>query len=313
MNHKEEIIKTRSIGFGSSDAKLISSVGKTGQLNETARKRIAEMLGLKEREEISTYAIELGNEIEQRMYESIKSCASEQIKVHSNPFYKSEKMSEELGLALFNHIDVEIEMPTKIVWYEIKATIKDIDKTEEEYRYQLAWHWMLLSEKAEIEEKKSVLMLAHYDTSSGVDVFDHEKVNTKQISYADCWPYIKEIYEGLSVIHDELKDFKYKPQITTDGDNLPIEIQKLLPSIDYLLRQAKEAQDKADQLKEQLKEAMEQSGTKSIDNEFFKATYIPEGLTAKFDSKSFQKTNPDIYSQFLKTSKVKSQLRLTLK
>ena len=44
MDHKQEIIETRSLGFGSSDAKMVASVGKIGQLNETARKRIAEML-----------------------------------------------------------------------------------------------------------------------------------------------------------------------------------------------------------------------------------------------------------------------------
>lgn len=38
MNHKQEIIKTRTLRFGSSDAKMISSVGRTGQLNETAKK-----------------------------------------------------------------------------------------------------------------------------------------------------------------------------------------------------------------------------------------------------------------------------------
>lgn len=313
MDHKQEIIKTRTLGLGSSDAKMIASVGRTGQLNETAKKRIAEMLGLKERDEVSTYSMQIGNEIEQLIFESLTHYSSDFCKVTSNPFYQSEELTDRFGFGIFNHIDVEMVMPKKIVWYEIKATIKDIDKTEDEYRYQLAWHWMLLAEKEMIENKNSVLMLAHYDTSEGVEVFEHSKINTKQISYVDCKPYIDEIIEGLDIVKDELKNFVYEPKTETNGDNLPDEIQKLIPSINNLLRQAKEYQEKAEELKEKLKEAMEESGTDWVDNEMFKATYVKAGIQSRFDSKQLQKENPEIYSKYLKNSNVKSQLRITLK
>lgn len=313
MDHKQEIIKTRTLGFGSSDAKMIASVGKTGQLNETAKKRIAEMLGLKELDEVSTYSMQIGNEIEQLIFESLTHYSSDLCKVISNPFYQSEELTDRFGFGVFNHIDVEMVMPTKIVWYEIKATIKDIDKTEDEYRYQLAWHWMLLAEKEMIENKNSVLMLAHYDTSEGVEVFDHSKINTNKISYVDCKSYIYEIIEGLEIIKDELKNFVYEPKTETNGDNLPSEVKKLIPSINNLLRQAKEYQEKAEELKENLKEAMEESGTDWVDNDMFKATYVKSGVQSRFDSKQLQKDHPEIYSKYLKNSTVKSQLRITLK
>ena len=310
MEHKEEIMQTRSIGFGSSDAKMIASVGKTGVLNETAKKRIAEMLGLREKKEVSTIQMAVGNEIEQAIFESIKSSYDMAV---SNPYNESLSMSEKYGFKVFNHIDVEISTEKKLIWFEIKASIKSIEKCQDDYRYQLAWHYMLLMEKSIDTYTAPKLLLTHYDTSAGFETFEANKITQKEITYDEIKPYLKEITDGLNVISESLKTFTYEPANEAETDILPHDTQKILPQIANLLKIAKEATEKADELKENLKLAMEQYKVDALDNEFFKAIIIPEGVRSTFDSKSFQKDNEELYKNYLKNSKVKSSIRVTLK
>lgn len=310
MEHKQEIKDTRSIGFGSSDAKMIASVGKTGVLNETAKKRIAEMLGLKERQDVNTYSMRLGNEIEDAIFKAIKSKAENAL---SNPFSESKSLTDTFGFKVFNHIDIEIQNEQKIIWYEIKATIKSADETFEDYRYQMAWHWMILIEKGVELSKVPTLLFTHYDTSTGETNFNADLITQKSIGYDDLKPLIDEIIQGLSVISVEIPKFQYIPHVTSDGSNLPEETNKILRQVNHLLRMVKEAEEQVDKFKAKLKETMEEYEIKSIDNDFFKVTYVPEGVTSRFDSKSFQTSNPELYAQFLKNSNVKSSLRITLK
>ena len=305
---KSEIIETRKVGFGSSDAKMVASVGKIGQLNETAKKRIAEMLGLKDRDDVTAYAMELGNEFEQAVFDSIKSVVPEAV---SNPFYKHEELSERFGFGVFNHIDIEVENDKRVIWYECKSTIKTAESALDEYRYHLAWHFMLLANKA--NGRKFALVLTHYDTSDGNTTFNTNNLHSIQLNYDEFTAYIDEIIAGLEVISKSLVDFTYKPEVTTDGENLPAQTRSILPKISHLLRVAKEAEERAEQFKQELKEAMEANGIKTIDNEYFKATYVPEGVQARFDSKTMQKDEPELYKKYLKNASVKSQIRLTLK
>ena len=260
MNHKDEITQTRIGGLGSSDAKMVATVGKTGQLTETAKNRIAVMLGLIEKKNVSTAAMDNGNVIEAMVFASIKTKIPSSL---SNPYFKSVQLSEMACFDVFNHIDIEVETDDRIAWYENKATIKSIESTMDEYIDQLAWHWMLLNEKA--EEKDAYLILTHYDTSDGSTEFNPKNLTTKSIAYEDCAPTIEYTKKGLEAF------------------------------------------------KEELKKVMEENGIKSVDNEFFRVTYVPEVFSARFDSKTLQKDDPDTYAKYLKNSKVKSQIRLTLK
>lgn len=306
VDHKQEIKDTRLKGLGSSDAKMVASVGRTGQLNETARKRIAEMLGLKEREDATTYAMQKGNEIEEAIFQAIKSKAPAAV---SNPFHCSNILSEKFGFGVFNHIDIEFDYYRSITWWEVKSTIKSAEETKQEYIYQLAWHWMLLIEKS----IDSTLYFTHYDTSDGNTQFDAKNITNLKVSGRELSPYIEEIMTGLGIISDSLENFTYDPEIKSDGALLPIKTQEILPKINNLLRMAKDAEERAEQFKQELKKAMEDAGIKSIDNDYFKATFIHEGVAAKFDSKSLQKYEPELYKKYLKNSTVKSQLKLTLK
>lgn len=302
---KTNIIKTRIGGLGSSDAKMVATVGKTGQLNETAKKRIAQMLGLIERDQVSTHAMQKGNEIEDAIFESIKQAYPQAV---SNPFYKSETLSEKYGLDVFNHIDIEVETDNFIAWIEIKATIDTIEDTFKKYSDQLAWHWLILTLNS---EKIPQLKLFHYDTSDGKNEFDSEKITSKEIKDEDLRSEVGFILKGLQIISDAIPNFKY--EVAESESNLPAEINQFLPVLANFLRQSKEYEQKADELKLRLKNAMFENSIKSIDNDFFKCTFTPETVQSRFDSTQFKKDYPELYAKYLKNSNVSSQIRITLK
>lgn len=304
---KEEIIKTRVGGLGSSDAKMVASVGRTGKLNQTARKRIAEMLNLVERKEFSTRATEAGNEIEQAIFQAVHDVDSRAI---SNPYFKSENLSEMYGFDIFNHIDIELITDEKVIWYEIKATIHTPEQTIDQYIDQLAWHQALLNEKARKEGKEPVLILAHYDTSAGVAEFHPDKLTVKRISKEILRQSAKEINDGLGIIYESLPGFEYLPDSV---GNLPAETHEYIDKINYLLRVAKEAEDKAEEFKERLKFEMEKYNIRTIDNEYFHCTFVPDTVQSRFDSNSLKKEDPETYSKYLKNSSMKSSIRIKLK
>ena len=85
--------------------------------------------------------------------------------------------------------------------------------------------------------------------------------------------------------------------------------QEITSAIADLLRAEKVAKD----MKEQLKDLMEQHGIKKWECEDFIATYTPSGKTSKFDSAAFKADHPELYEQYVKESDRKSSIRTTLK
>ena len=80
-----------------------------------------------------------------------------------------------------------------------------------------------------------------------------------------------------------------------------------------LEKQAKEIKKQQDSMKGEILEAMQKYGVLKIDNEFLKIALIPEHDAEKFDSKAFKEENPDIYDSYVKLSKVKPSIRITVK
>lgn len=80
-----------------------------------------------------------------------------------------------------------------------------------------------------------------------------------------------------------------------------------------LEKQAKEIKKQQDSMKNEILDAMQKYGVLKIDNEFLKIALIPEHDAEKFDSKKFKEENPDIYDSYVKLSKVKPSVRITIK
>ena len=80
-----------------------------------------------------------------------------------------------------------------------------------------------------------------------------------------------------------------------------------------LEKQAKEIKKQQDDMKSEILYTMLKYGVLKFDNEFLKIAFIPEHDAEKFDSNTFKEENPDIYDSYVKLSKVKPSIRITVK
>lgn len=67
------------------------------------------------------------------------------------------------------------------------------------------------------------------------------------------------------------------------------------------------------EMKDSLKEAMEQFGITKFDSDILKITYVAEGIKKSIDSTKLKKELPDIAEQYTKTSKVSSYIKVEVK
>ena len=67
------------------------------------------------------------------------------------------------------------------------------------------------------------------------------------------------------------------------------------------------------EFKEMLIAKMEETGVKSIDNDYFKITYVAPSQRETIDSARLKREHPDLAVEYTKTSLVKASVRITLK
>lgn len=91
---------------------------------------------------------------------------------------------------------------------------------------------------------------------------------------------------------------------------LPKEVCEKIVSLE---KQAKEIKKQQDSMKAEILDAMQKYGVLKLDNEFLKIALVPEHDAERFDSKTFKYENPDIYDSYVKLSKVKPSIRITVK
>lgn len=296
MEHKQEIINTRVGGLGSSDAKMVVGIAERGQLNYADKERIAVMLGLAEKRQISTKAIELGNIIEDAVFEVFKTQFGENIV--SNPRYEIQLY---LDYRVSNHIDFEISTPDELIWIEHKSTIHGINQALEDYKYQLAWHTMLGEDKALNEGKKFRLMLSHYDTNDFDGEFNADKLSI--VAVPANRHYIDKIGKGLLIINEALPTFEWQPnEGILHASSLPAEINDKCEMIAAHLRKIKEMTEQVDQFKTRMCELMVANNVKSIVTDAFTITLVEQSVSTTFDKSKFAKEHPDMVAQYEKKS-----------
>lgn len=302
----EEIKKTRIGGFGSSDAQMILKIAKNGCLNDADKNRIAIMLSLKETTKFSTFETEYGKEVEEKIFEFLKISYPH---IVSNPYYKSEILSNTYGFDIFNHIDYEVEDKENLIWFENKATIENLEETEKKYKAQLLWHWFLGTEKAKKLNKKFSLILSHYYIKDKNYYFDLFNLNKKEIIF-DCKnPFLK----GFEVIQKELPSFEFVEKEEISDTLLPEILQSNINFIFNSLIKIKEYENKIEIFKQQLLDFMEFNNIKSINNDFLKITVVGATVSNTFDSTKFKKDFPELSEKYNKSSNKKSYLKITLK
>ena len=306
MEHKQEIINTRVGGLGSSDAKMVVGIAERETLNYADKERIAVMLGLAEKRQITSKAIELGNIIEDAVFEVFKTQFGENIA--SNPRYT---MELNLDYRVSNHIDFEISSDSELIWIEHKSTIHGIDQALEDYKYQLAWHAMLGQEKALNEGKKFKLLLSHYDTNGWDNEFNADKLSIVEVT--PNTHLIDKICKGLLIINEQIPTFEWQPnEGILHASSLPAEINDKCEMMAEHLRKIKEMTEQVDNFKSKMCELMVANNVKSIVTDAFTITLVEQSVSTTFDKSKFAKEHPEMVAQYEKKSIRKPYVNIKL-
>ena len=306
MEHKQEIINTRVGGLGSSDAKMVVGIAERETLNYADKERIAVMLGLAENRQITSKAIELGNIIEDAVFEVFKTQFGENIA--SNPRYT---MELNLDYRVSNHIDFEISSDSELIWIEHKSTIHGIDQALEDYKYQLAWHAMLGQEKALNEGKKFKLLLSHYDTNGWDNEFNADKLSIVEVT--PNTHLIDKICKGLLIINEQIPTFEWQPnEGILHASSLPAEINDKCEMMAEHLRKIKEMTEQVDNFKSKMCELMVANNVKSIVTDAFTITLVEQSVSTTFDKSKFAKEHPEMVAQYEKKSIRKPYVNIKL-
>ena len=289
QNYKQEIMATRQGGLGSSDATMVARIGRSKKLSQTDNDRLAQMLGIIERPDFSTYATRLGDDIEMAILGILEQTFGKD-KVISNPRYKSDYLSDTFGFDVMNHIDYEMETEDQITWVENKASRYTTDEVQDKYRDQLVWHMMLLKEKAGALGKNYRLCLSHYQTGV-TDHFDIANWTLRDINEEGMEQTTSEILAGLQVIQKKLVNFEYNPPKMLELNDSRAD--KLTA-----MAELKEQIDRLTKRYEAIKEEIQNDIiTEQVDGAdmpgLIHITLVPESKTSKFDSKAYEKAHPE--------------------
>ena len=87
---------------------------------------------------------------------------------------------------------------------------------------------------------------------------------------------------------------------------------KLTSELAMILLEKKELEKKEKELKELIKADMECCNQAKYEDECLKISYIPESESMTFDTKGFQKENPEAYKMFLKPIKRTAYLKVSV-
>jgi len=88
--------------------------------------------------------------------------------------------------------------------------------------------------------------------------------------------------------------------------------QKLTSELLSLLLQKKELEAREKELKALIMADMESCNQAKYEDDCLKISYVPESESMTFNTKQFQKENPEAYKLFLKPTKKSAFLRVTV-
>lgn len=94
-------------------------------------------------------------------------------------------------------------------------------------------------------------------------------------------------------------------------NTLPDRYKAMEMQILDLLAKKKEIEEQVKTFSERMKGEMEKAGVKKWETDNMRLTYIEPSTKETFDSKKFKEENPESYKNYIKTTKVKSSIRIT--
>ena len=297
--HQQEIETSRVGGFGGSDAALFLRIAKKGGvegLSNTDLYRIAVAMGLKSYVPVSpTEAMQNGHIFEDSYERTLKDSG---IKFEREVKLIAECQPE--NFHIFAHADFTFDGKTAVKKFVIVHECKFIDdksKTADDvakiYEAQLQWYYMLGAEYVDL--------IRGY----GNPEFPH----TQDLAIDKDEEIIDALKLGIRLLDEAISD-GWAPEIEEECvDGMSNKMQNIIAEYEKLVDEKSVLDKKVEKLKVQIEEYMTIGNVAKINTPLGVITRTADSVVESFDSKKFEKEQPELYKNYLKKSTRKGYVK----
>ena len=302
--HQKEIENTRVGGFGGSDAALFLRIAKKGGvegLSNTDLYRIAVAMGIKPYVPVSpTEAMQNGHIFEDS-YERY-------LDAQGKPYQREVKLvakKQPKNFKIFAHADFTFDGKvyktnnTFIFVHECKfiqdqaTTIEEVAKN---YQAQLQWYYLMGAE--------------YVDLIRGYGDPNHPKMEIFEVDEDEN--IIDNLKLGIRLLDEAISD-GWVPEIEEEyAAAMSEKMQNIIADYERLKFEKNAIDEKLDELQKQIIEYMAIGNVAKINATLGTISRTADSVVESFDSKKFEKENPEIYNQYLKKSTRKGSIRYTI-
>lgn len=296
----DSVIKDRDKYIGGSDVPILMGISPFKTRWQLLKEK-AEPRGDGYATEYTSPQIEYGNEME----EKIRGYINEK---YDCEFVPSVKIVGDLrGNCDGLYKDTILEIKTTSIIH------KNVDQYKS-YLVQLLFYMKIFG--------KENGMLAVYERPEDYSTrFKHKRLHVYRVNIADYEDLLAEILRQIDRFREDLAKMKGNPFLT-DQDLQPTEIVEMADRalvLESQLKAYKRLEEEYKNLKEGLKNLMQEKGVKSfIADSGMKITLVPDGedsVELKFDEKTFANEHPKLFDKYLKPKQKKGRagyVRITL-
>ena len=302
--HQQEIESTRVGGFGGSDAALFLRIAKRGGvegLSNSDLYRIAVAMGVKPYVPVSpTEAMNNGHIFEESYARMLNN--------NGKPYEREVKLVAECQPAnfhIFAHADFVFQekvykKPNKIVLVHECKFIADESKTADDvaetYKAQLQWYYLLGAEY--------VNLIRGYG--------DPEHPHTQNLAIDEDETIIDELKLGIRLLDEAISD-GWVPEIEEEyAAAMSEKMQNIIHDYERLKFQKSAIDEKLEELQKQIVEYMTIGNVAKINASLGTISRTADSVVESFDSKKFEKENPELYRNYIKKSTRKGSIRYTM-
>lgn len=302
--HQQEIETSRVGGFGGSDATMFLRIAKKGGvegLSNTDLYRIAVAMGIKPYVPVPpTEAMNNGHIFENSYARMLKDSGK--------PYEREVKLIAECQPAnfhIFAHADFVFQekvykKPNKIVLVHECKFIQDEEKSAydvaETYKAQLQWYYLMGAE--------------YVDLIRGYG--DPEHPNTQRIEIDENEDIINQLKLGIRLLDEAISD-GWVPEIEEEfACAMSEKMQNIIADYERLKFEKSAIDQKIEELQKQIAEYMTIGNVAKINATLGTISRTADSVVESFDSKKFEKENPELYKNYIKKSTRKGSLRYTM-
>ena len=292
--HQQEIENTRVGGFGGSDAAMFLRIAKKGGvdgLSNTDLYRIAVAMGIKPYVPVSpTEAMQNGHIFEDSYERYLIDSRSD--------FRREVKLVAECqpkNFKIFAHADFVIDNCVEECKF-IQDEEKTADDVAETYKAQLQWYYMLGVEYVDLirgYSEPEYPIFQHLVIDKDEDIIDSLKLGIRLLDDAIEHGWVPEIEEEYAAAMSE-------------------KMQNIIADYERLKFEKNAIDEKLDELQKQIIEYMSIGNVAKINGTLGTISRTADSVVESFDSKKFEKENPEIYRNYIKKSTRKGSLRYTI-